>query len=159
MPNILTRRTALTAMGALLLFSGRTDADALPRIRVHKDRNCSCCSLWVRHLEGNGFGVDVEETEHLAPVRRKLGVPVELAACHTAEVDGYVIEGHVPAAAIRQLLQERPEAAGLAVPGMPVGSPGMEGPFPQKFAVILFGKDGRRPYMQFEGRQIGNHSG
>lgn len=64
----------------------------------------------MRHLEGNGFGVDVEETEHLAPVRRELGVPVELAACHTAEVGGYVVEGHVPAAAIRQLLQKRPEA-------------------------------------------------
>jgi hypothetical protein len=109
----------------------------------------------VQHLRDNGFSVEIDEAENLAPVRRRLGVPEALAACHTAEVAGYVVEGHVPASAIRRLLQERPDARGLAVPGMPVGSPGMEGSRTQRYAAILFGRDGQGEYMRFEGaRQI-----
>lgn len=89
--------------------------------------NCGCCTGWVQHLKDAGFTVTVQETAQLPAVRKRLGVPGDLAACHTAEIGGYVIEGHVPAFALRQLLEKRPTAIGLAVPGMPAGSPGMEG--------------------------------
>jgi len=107
----------------------------------------------VQHLKDAGFTVAVEETAQLQAVRKRLGVPGDLAACHTAEVAGYVIEGHVPAAAIRELLEKRPVAVGLAVPGMPVGSPGMEGGTPRKYDVVIFENSGRRTFMQFIGTQ------
>jgi hypothetical protein len=107
----------------------------------------------VKYLKDAGFAVTVEETTDLQPVRKRLGVPADLAACHTAEVEGYVLEGHVPAVAVRRLLAERPTAVGLSVPGMPVGSPGMEGGTPQRYDVILFGKAGRQPFMHFVGAE------
>lgn len=113
---------------------------------------------WVyqRHLEAAGFSVMVREETNLQGIRKKLGVPDDLIACHTAEAGGYVLEGHVPAAAIQRLLEERPVATGVAVPGMPVGSPGMEGGTPERYSVVLFGPDGRRDYMEFEGaRSVG----
>lgn len=143
MTSHLTRRNAITLLAAVVLPTAAF-AEPRGRIRVHKDPDCGCCSGWVQHLQSGGFAVQVEETHALASIRKRLGVPDNLAACHTAEIDGYVIEGHVPAVAIRRLLEERPVAAGLAVPGMPVGSPGMEGGQPQKYAAILFGKDGQR---------------
>ena len=100
-----------------------------------------------------GFAVTVEETTDLQPIRKRLGVPADLAACHTAEVDGYVVEGHVPASAVRRLLEKRPTATGLAVPGMPAGSPGMEGGTPHRYAVVLFGANGRQPFMHFVGAE------
>jgi len=124
-----------------------------PAILVHKDPDCGCCAGWVRHLEDAGFTVMVEETADLEPVRKRLRVPADLAACHTAEVDGYVLEGHVPAAAVRRLLEKRPTAIGLAVPGMPAGSPGMEGGTPQRYDVVLFGANGRQPFMRFVGTE------
>jgi hypothetical protein len=146
-----TRRSALSLVGAFLVLQ-RSPADAeSPTILVHKDPNCSCCSGWVKHLKDAGFAVAVEETADLMPVRKRLGVPADLAACHTAEVDGYVLEGHVPAAAIRRLLEKQPTAIGLAVPGMPAGSPGMEGGVPQRYDVVLFGATGRQPFMRFVG--------
>ena len=108
----------------------------------------------MRHLKDAGFAVTVEETTDLQPVRKRLGVPADLAACVTAEVDGYVLEGHVPAAAVRRLLEKRPTAIGLAVPGMPSGTPGMEGGTPQRYDVVLFGKTGRQPFMHFVGSEI-----
>jgi hypothetical protein len=105
-------------------------------------------------LRDAGFAVTVEETTDLKTVRKRLGVPSDLAACHTAEVGGYVIEGHVPALAVRRLLEKRPAALGLSVPGMPVGSPGMEGGTPVKYDVVLFGATGRQPFMQFIGSEI-----
>src|SRR6266436_7233026 len=112
-----TRRSALGLAAAFLVLQ-RSPAEAEPpAILVHKDPNCSCCTGWVKHLKDAGFAVTVEETANLQPIRTRLGVPADLAACHTAEVDGYVVEGHVPAAAIRRLLEERPVAIGLAVPG------------------------------------------
>ena len=122
-------------------------------VTVHKDPNCGCCSGWVEHLRAAGFSVDVQETTDLVRVRQRHGVPPELTSCHTAIVGGYVVEGHVPAPAIQRLLAERPDAKGLAVPGMPVGSPGMEGGAPQPYAVILFGPDKQSPYMRFIGAQ------
>jgi hypothetical protein len=118
---------------------------------VHKDPDCGCCAGWVRHLEAAGFTVTVEETADLEPLKKRLGVPDDLTACHTAEVDGYVLEGHVPAAAVRRLLERRPTATGLAVPGMPAGSPGMEGGVPQRYGVVLFGANSRQPFMHFVG--------
>ena len=119
----LTRRSALGLVVALIVPRSSALAQT-STILVHKDPNCSCCSGWVRHLKDAGFAVTVEETADLQAVRRRIGVPADLAACHTAEIAGYVIEGHVPASAVRRLLKERPDATGLAVPGMPAGSPG-----------------------------------
>ncbi len=123
---------------------------AQPSVTVHKDPNCGCCSGWVAHLELNGFQVQVVEDTALNRLKAKLGVPFELAACHTAEVDGYLIEGHVPAAAVKRFLTERPSAKGLSVPGMPSGSPGMTGEY-EEYEVILFGPDERRVYARFKG--------
>jgi len=122
-------------------------------ILVHKDPNCGCCTGWVQHLKAAGFAVTVKETTNLEVIRNRLGVPTDLAACHTAEVDGYVLEGHVPAVAVRRLLEKRPAAIGLAVPGMPVGSLGMEGSEPQPYDVVLFGADGRQTFMRAVGAE------
>jgi hypothetical protein len=149
----LTRRSAL---GIVVLALAMPSVSALaqnPAILVHKDPNCGCCTGWVQHLRDAGFAVTVEETADLEVVRKRLGVPADLAACHTAEVAGYVIEGHVPALAVRKLLNERPDAIGLAVPGMPIGSPGMEGGAPQRYDAVLFGTTGRRPFMSFVGAE------
>ncbi|WP_157644233.1 DUF411 domain-containing protein [Bradyrhizobium sp. WSM2793] len=147
----MTRRTVLCLVGPVLLETLAIARADEPVVTVHKDPNCGCCTSWVGHLKGAGFTVRVEETPDLDLVRTRLGVPVDLVACHTAEVSGYVIEGHVPALAIRRLLSERPKARGLAVPGMPVGSPGMEGGKPQPYTVVLFGPEGSRSFMRFNG--------
>jgi len=149
----LTRRAALGIAASALVVPAFSAVAQTPAILVHKDPNCSCCSGWVRHLKDAGFAVTVEATADLQPVRKRLGVPADLAACHTAEVDGYVLEGHVPAAAVRRLLEQRPTAVGLAVPGMPAGSPGMEGGAPQRYDVVLFGAGGRQSFMHFVGAE------
>ena len=95
---------------------------------MHKDPNCGCCSAWAEHLEANGFKVKTVAERDTQSVKRRFAVPQRLISCHTAKVGGYVIEGHVPASAIKRLLRERPAVSGLAVPGMPLGSPGMEVP-------------------------------
>ena len=150
MPDVdpkVTRRCVLIA-GAASPF-GTISAVAGPVITVHRDPNCGCCLGWVKHLQKAGFPTKVLETKDLDAVKTRLGVPDDLAACHTAEVAGYVIEGHVPAAALRRFLAEKPNATGLAVPGMPIGSPGMEGGTPEPYEVVLFGPAGRRSYMRF----------
>ena len=101
-------------------------AQARPLVEVWKDLNCGCCGDWVSHMEASGFRVQVHDTGN-APVRKRLGVPEQLGSCHTALVGGYALEGHVPAREVHRLLNERPRAIGLTVPGMPVGSPGMDG--------------------------------
>jgi hypothetical protein len=113
---------------------------ALPVVDVHKSATCTCCSKWVDHLREAGFTVRTTNTDDLANVKTSHGVPRQVESCHTAFVDGYVIEGHVPAADIRRLLTERPAIAGLAVGGMPIGSPGMEvsGASPQPYDVMAF---------------------
>jgi hypothetical protein len=152
----ITRRLALLGMGALCAMpTSPAWAAEKALITVHKDPSCGCCSGWVEHLRKAGFPVTAIDTARLDAVKARLGVPSELAACHTAEVAGYVIEGHVPASAIERLLGEKPRATGLAVPGMPVGSPGMEGGTPEAYDVVLFGPTERRTYMRFiEGRAI-----
>jgi len=116
------------AAGSLVVTGARVlaaQAD-LPEVVVYKTPTCGCCSLWVAHLRDAGFKVRVTDRDDLGDIRREWKVPAKMAACHTARVGRYVIEGHVPAADIRRLLQDQPRVDGLAVPGMPIGSPGME---------------------------------
>ena len=153
-PHSVTRRSAFWLVAAALIVpQSFALAQTSNNILVHKDPNCGCCAGWVQHLKAAGFAVTVEETANLQVVRRRLRVPADLAACHTAEVDGYVLEGHVPAIAVRRLLEKRPAATGLAVPGMPVGSPGMEGGAPQPYDVVLFGASGRQTFMRAIGAE------
>jgi hypothetical protein len=138
--------SACVAMPASLL--GQT---ASPAIAVSKDPSCGCCNGWIAHLRQAGFTVTAQDTRELPAIKKRLGVPDRLSSCHTAEIGGYVIEGHVPADAIRRLLKDAPRAAGLAVPGMPVGSPGMEGGMPEIYEVVLFGADGERVFARYRG--------
>ena len=149
---MISRRHALGLCALALLSAARAAHAAGPAVTVTKDPNCGCCVGWVEHLRQAGFTVEVRDTADLNRVKARLGVPSDLSACHTAEVSGYVIEGHVPAAALRRLLKEKPKAKGLAVAGMPVGSPGMEVPdaAPEEYDVILFGPQ-RRVYARFKG--------
>lgn len=124
------------AVATLHQFGGPAVAG---EVTVWKSPACSCCGKWVEHLLANGFRVVVHETDDLAPAKRSHGVPDNLQSCHTAEIDGYTIEGHVPAAEVKRLLAEKPKARGLAVAGMPVGSPGMEqGSAREPYDVVLF---------------------
>jgi len=149
----MTRRRMLIAGAASLLQIGAVSAATEALITVHKDPTCGCCSGWVQHLQNAGFVTKVLDTGDIDAVKKRLGVPDDLAACHTAEVAGYIIEGHVPAAALKRFLAEKPNATGLAVPGMPVGSPGMEGGRPEKYDVVLFTPNSRRTYMSFIGER------
>ena len=120
------------------------ESGALPLVTVHKSPTCSCCVLWVDHLREAGFNVQVVDSEDLGPIKQSTGVPAEKAACHTARVGDYFVEGHVPAEDIKRLLAESPEARGLVLPGMPAGSPGMEMPdgTRQPYTVELVHHDG-----------------
>ncbi|MGF1476754.1 MAG: DUF411 domain-containing protein [Geminicoccaceae bacterium] len=127
-----------TLTGALLMVTNGPAHSA--EMTVLKSPWCGCCAAWVRHIRAHGFTVRVRETENLTPIKRDAGVGLEHQSCHTAMIDGYAIEGHVPAADVKRLLAERSAAKGLAVPGMPIGSPGMEqGSIHEPYAVILFG--------------------
>lgn len=128
---------------AALLISGSLMLNTVEasEITVYKSPTCGCCNAWIKHLERHGFEVLAKNVE-VDPIKNQLKVPERLRACHTAIVEGYVIEGHVPAGDIKRLLQARPDVAGLAVPGMPMGSPGMEGPYKQPYKVMSFGDDG-----------------
>ncbi|MBI2187670.1 MAG: DUF411 domain-containing protein [Acidobacteria bacterium] len=114
-------------------------------VQVYKSPTCGCCANWVKHLQQHGFTAQVTETEDVGAIKQQRGVPPKAQSCHTAIVGGYVIEGHVPAADIQRLLKEKPAIVGLAVPGMPIGSPGMEVPnvAPQKYDVVAFDKQGQ----------------
>jgi hypothetical protein len=150
---MIARRNALLGLSALALLVGiRRSVATEPTITVTKDPNCGCCSGWIEHLRQAGFAVEVRDVPDVNRVKARLGVPSDLAACHTAEVSGYVIEGHVPASALRRFLNDKPNAKGLAVAGMPVGSPGMEVPDtpPDTYDVVLFGPT-RRVYARFRG--------
>ncbi len=116
----------------------------LPRVVVHKSASCGCCASWVEHMRKNGFEVDVRNEDNLNPIKERVGVPVGKGSCHTGEVGGYFVEGHVPADDIKRLLTEKPDAKGVVVPGMPAGSPGMEMPDgkTQPYTVELVGRDG-----------------
>lgn len=119
-------------------------ATAPDTVVVYKTPTCSCCSKWIKHLKQAGFTVEAHNEAQMSAVRTRLGVPQVLASCHTATVNGYVIEGHVPAEDIRQLLAQRPGAMGIAVPGMPVGAPGMEvGDRVEAYQTLLFDAQGQ----------------
>ena len=118
-------------------------ADAAPVVEVYKSASCECCTDWVKHLEKNGFSVTARNVTNPTDYRERFGMPNELGSCHTALVGGYAIEGHVPASEIKRLLQERPKAKGLAVPSMPLGSPGMEGRRSDPYDVLLVQPDGK----------------
>jgi hypothetical protein len=126
MESVIRRRALLLALGSMPL-AAIAQQPRKPRVEVWKDPTCGCCGEWIQHLEQNGFSVVVHDTGN-AQVRAKLGIPVKLGSCHTAVVAGYAVEGHVPAREILRLLKEKPVAIGLAVPGMPVGGPGMDSP-------------------------------
>jgi len=148
-----TRRAALAVLAAGAVIGVRRLAAEPAMVKVWKDPNCGCCNGWVDHLRRSGFSVAAVDTAELATIKSQLGVPGELASCHTAQIDGYIIEGHVPAVAIRRLLAERPAALGLAVPGMPIGSPGMEGGTPQLYDVVLFSAQATTVYARFLGSE------
>jgi hypothetical protein len=141
------RRRWLIAAAALASLPAATRVAAAERtlVEVWKSPTCGCCKDWVAHLEANGFAVKVNEVGNTG-MRGRLGIPASLGSCHTALVGGYAIEGHVPAPDIQRLLAERPSAIGLAVPGMPIGSPGMDGPAyggrRDRYDVLLLRKDG-----------------
>src|SRR5262245_9412787 len=129
---MLTRRKwlQLTVAGAALgsargLFASELTGAPIP-ITVYKSPTCGCCAKWVEHMKAGGFAVTVHEMDDVAPKKKELGIPEALQSCHTGLVAGYAIEGHVPADVVQQLVREKPKVAGLAVPGMPMGSPGME---------------------------------
>ena len=143
-----TRRFKLIAQGVLLAFGATSAAVAVAaetqKVDVYKSPTCGCCTLWVDHMKQAGFRVEAHDANNVAPYRQRFGVPDSMASCHTAVVGGYAIEGHVPAVDIKRLLREKPKAAGIAVPGMVQGSPGMEqGSGKDPYKTMLFTKDGR----------------
>ncbi len=147
-----SRRRSLALLGALpLAYAVQSEAEPPPQVIVHRDPNCGCCGAWAGHLRRAGFPVKIMETGNVNAIKQRLQVPADLISCHTAEVAGYVIEGHVPATAIQRLLAEKLQATGLAVPGMPIGSPGMEGGAPETYEVVLFGQQGRRVFARYLG--------
>lgn len=141
----------VAAASALLAVAPAARAQDSRHITVWKDPNCGCCGGWVEHLRRNGFVATVIETADVQAIKAERRVPVELASCHTAEISGYTIEGHVPAHAILRLLAEKPDGRGLAVPGMPIGSPGMEGGRPEAYDVMLFGNGAAKPFARYLG--------
>lgn len=147
------RRTILQAFfaGALSMSLGAHAAP--PLVEVYKNEGCGCCDSWIEHLKANGFAVKARNVDSPSEYREKFGIPKQLGSCHTGFVQGYAIEGHVPAAEIKRLLAERPKAKGLAVPAMPVGSPGMEGPRKDPYDVLLVKADGSYTvYQHYSGK-------
>jgi hypothetical protein len=139
-----TRRTVLSTAAAVLFAPAAACAAQAREITVYKTPWCGCCGGWVRLLQAAGFKTEVVEVQDLAPIREKHGVPFELSSCHTGVAGGYVFEGHVPVADVERVLREKPKALGLTVPGMPIGSPGMEikNAPPETFETLLLLKDG-----------------
>jgi hypothetical protein len=139
-------KIAVAAMAlSLVAIIGAQTAPAKPMVTVYKDASCGCCSKWVEHMQANGFDVKAVDVEDIDLVKKTYGVPAAAASCHTALVNGYVIEGHVPAESVSRLIREKPALAGIAVPGMPAGSPGMEVPGRKDaYSVISFDKAGKQ---------------
>lgn len=155
-------RRISSLLGILFLAAACTDANAdsapdvagtplaqataaaqdLPTVLVYKTPTCGCCNGWVEHMEAAGFAVDARNVTDIMTVKHDSGVPVSMSSCHTSIIDGYVVEGHVPAEQVMRLLAERPDIAGIAAPGMPIGSPGMEGRNAQPYEVLSFTHSG-----------------
>lgn len=134
----------LAGLGMVLTLGLSVPAVAADLV-VYKSPYCGCCTAWIQHMEQNGFTVAVQNREEMATMKKELGVPEAMASCHTGVIDGYVVEGHVPAADVRRLLVEKPAVKGIAVPGMPTGSPGMEVPGEKAdpYQVVTFTKEGK----------------
>jgi hypothetical protein len=149
------RRAVLGLLSSAVVVTLATGARAetTPAMNVFKRPNCTCCSAWVEYLQANGFTVTAAEAANLREVKARFGIPKELSSCHTGVISGYVVEGHVPVHAIRRLLAERPAAIGLAVAGMPMGSPGMEGGRPVEYDVILFARDRQEIFGRYKADQ------
>ena len=137
-----TRTTLLRRLAFALALALPLAAVAAPVAEVYRDPSCGCCKAWIAYLRDHGYTVVDHEEPAMATLKQRLGVPGEAASCHTARIGGYVIEGHVPVEDIRKLLAEHPHARGLAAPGMPMGSPGMEMGTAQRYPVLLIGPDG-----------------
>lgn len=152
MPDYLSRRETiqLAATAAVSLFAAPARAEAIKAI-MHKNATCSCCGAWAARMREAGYAVEEIIEADMKAVKARLGVPEAMASCHTAEIDGYIVEGHVPPQAIARLLKERPKAIGLAAPGMPSGSPGMEGGEAEVYTLYLFGADGAGEYGRWLG--------
>ena len=148
---------ALAALLPTLVLADHAEGEAphehatdAPVITVNKCPSCGCCKLWIAHREEAGFTVNPLDSDDMTAIIERYGVPENMRSCHTAIVDGYVIEGHVPASDIRQLLAEKPDATGIAVPGMPLGSPGMEVPGRvDDYKVMLFDDNGFSVYKDY----------
>jgi len=145
-PIEMNRRRFVAASAVMLLAGPALAARAV--IEIYKSATCGCCTKWIEHLRVNGFEVKAHDVDDITVSRARLGVPRALGSCHTGSVSGYLIEGHVPARDIQRLLRERPIAAGLAVPGMPRGSPGMEADIEEPYDVLLFQTNGRYAVYQ-----------
>lgn len=137
------RRDVLQLLGSSLLILPLGAAAAAPFVEVYKSASCGCCQDWIEHLEANGFKVKTHNVASPSDYRRKFGIPEQLGSCHTGVVAGYALEGHVPASDIKRLLAEKPKARGLAVAGMPHGSPGMEGRRNDPYDVLLVQANGK----------------
>ncbi len=149
-----TRRRALmfaAATAAIALLPRWARAQGATKVVVHKSPTCGCCGAWTARMREAGYVVEEIIEADIQAVKKRLGVPERLASCHTAEIDGYVVEGHVPPQAVAQLLKERLKAIGLAAPGMPAGSPGMEGGEPEVYRLYLFDASGERPFGDWRG--------
>ena len=136
----------LAACGLLVVaigFAALQERDAGVQIMVYKSATCGCCNHWMEHMEQAGFVVEARDERDMAAVKNQMGVPRHVASCHTALVEGYIVEGHVPATYVSSMLKHRPNIKGVAVPGMPIGSPGMEGPHPQPYDVVTFDAKGQ----------------
>jgi hypothetical protein len=138
------RSTLLSTALLLAIVSGPASAQMPPAVTVYKSPTCGCCAKWVEHVKKAGFAVTVKDVPNVGEVKLANGVPADLASCHTALVAGYVVEGHVPADVMQKLLKEKPAVAGIAVPGMPMGSPGMEGSYADRYNIIAFEKSGKQ---------------
>jgi len=147
MPDFISRRALLArgiaAAAAAIATPSLLRAAAGTPMMVYKDPNCGCCHNWVEIMRGSGFDVSVRDTSDMASIKTRHKVGRNLGSCHTALVGGYVVEGHVPADVIRKLLAEKPKVLGLAVPGMPMGSPGMEGGRKEAYEVLTFDAAGK----------------
>jgi hypothetical protein len=149
----LTRRSFALGVSVLpLLAHGSWAQTTLRRMVVTKDPYCGCCGGWITYMRNAGYIVQVVDTKDVARVKARLGVPNELVSCHTTEIAGYVLEGHVPEPAIRRLLAEKPPATGIAVPGMPASAPGMDVPGANDaYDVMLFSPHVRKRFARFQG--------
>lgn len=148
----MNRRHFLSALGSVALARPALAAPA--RVEVYKSPTCGCCSAWVAHMARAGYAVDARDVDQdaLYALKEKAGIAPDLASCHTGFVEGYVVEGHVPAGDVARLLSARPDAVGLTVPGMPIGSPGMEmGEAREPFETLLILRDGTTRVFQRHG--------